>query len=51
MGLTKLNTPLHISLILALIVIINIFRFYQLDTIPYGFHVDEASSVIGGLVV
>lgn len=47
MGLTKLNTPLHISLILALIVIINIFRFYQLDAIPYGFHVDEASSVVG----
>lgn len=35
-----------LALIIVLILVLNLLRFWKLDTIPYGFHVDEVSCAV-----
>ena len=35
-----------LGLIIVVVLVLNVLRFWKLDTIPYGFHVDEVGSAV-----
>ncbi len=37
---------ISIALIIVIVLIFNLLRFWKLDTIPYGYHVDEVGSAV-----
>lgn len=41
-----MNSVIKVCLI-AVVLVVGLMRFYQIDRIPYGFHVDEHASALG----
>ncbi len=35
-----------LGFIILVVLVLNVLRFWKLDTIPYGYHVDEVGSAV-----